>query len=85
VDKERILKNYIQELLVWNKKINLIGRSTEANLWEVHIENSLELLPFLNDEDCESIVDIGSGAGFPSIPLSIFLPCLLYTSPSPRD
>jgi len=74
VDKERILKNYIQELLVWNKKINLIGRSTEANLWEVHIENSLELLPFLNDEDCESIVDIGSGAGFPSIPLSIYLP-----------
>ena len=74
MDKGKILKNYVEELLIWNKKINLIGRSTEANIWEIHVENSLELFPFLNNKEYQNIVDIGSGAGFPSLPLSIYLP-----------
>lgn len=68
------IKQYVDELLLWNKNFNLIGRSTEEEIWNIHIEDSLEILPFVKKEKCNIIVDIGSGAGLPSIPLSIMLP-----------
>lgn len=68
------LCNYVDELLKWNKSVNLIGRSTEENIWETHIKDSLELYPYLSVDDCPSIIDIGSGGGIPAIPLSIVLP-----------
>ncbi len=73
-----ILDEYLEELLLWNKSFNLIGKSTEKEIWKTHIENSLEILSFLENEDCPNVVDIGSGAGLPSIPLSIFLPKKIF-------
>ncbi|MGC8764457.1 MAG: 16S rRNA (guanine(527)-N(7))-methyltransferase RsmG [Brevinematia bacterium] len=72
--KKEKLQIYVNELLNWNQAYNLIGKSTEKEIWETHIENSLEVLPFLAGEEGRNIVDIGTGAGLPSIPLSIFLP-----------
>ncbi|MEJ5285035.1 MAG: 16S rRNA (guanine(527)-N(7))-methyltransferase RsmG [Brevinematia bacterium] len=68
------MKQYVEELLLWNKNFNLIGRSTEEEIWNIHIEDSLEILPFLKKENYNTIVDIGSGGGLPAIPLSIMLP-----------
>ena len=60
---------YVQLLLKWNQKINLIGKSTEREIYQRHIADSLRLLQHLHPE--ETICDIGSGAGLPGIVLSI--------------
>ncbi len=68
------LQIYIDELLKWNRGMNLIGKSTEKEVWETHIEDSLRLLPFLEKNICNNVIDIGSGGGLPAIPLSICMP-----------
>jgi len=68
------LELYVNELLRWNKKINLTAIVDIENCWEKHIYDSLLLVSSLND--CGSFLDIGSGAGLPSIPLKIILPNL---------
>lgn len=64
-----IFDKYIETLLKWQKSINLISNSTIENLWERHFEDSLYLYNYIKDE--ENIFDIGSGAGFPALVLSI--------------
>ncbi len=72
-DEEK-LNIYVKELLKWNKKVNLIGRKSEANVWNEHIADSLALLPFLEKDSSNIVADIGSGGGLPAIPLAIRLP-----------
>ncbi len=71
VSRETItgFEKYITLLLEENKKYNLIGKNEAPLIWERHIIDSLQLYPFLNSY--RSIVDLGSGAGFPGVPLSI--------------
>lgn len=64
------LKLYIELLLKWNKTINLIAKSTEANIYERHILDSLQLMDLIDDKNIH-IADLGSGAGLPGIILSI--------------
>ncbi len=74
-DKYRkLIDTYIEELLKWNRTVNLIGRSTEEKLLETHIKDSLALYPFLENCICQNIIDIGSGGGIPAVPLSVLLP-----------
>lgn len=54
--------------------MNLIGKSTEPEVWENHVRDSLELLPFLKNSPVRNVIDIGSGGGIPAIPLSIMVP-----------
>lgn len=54
--------------------MNLIGKSTENEVWENHIGDSMALLPFLSKERAACVIDIGSGGGLPAIPLALFLP-----------
>lgn len=61
-------------LLDWNKKINLISRKDEPYLFTHHILHSLTIAKFTTIKSGESILDIGTGGGFPGIPLSIILP-----------
>ena len=63
------LKTYIGLLLKWNKSVNLISESSQEIIWERHIEDSLQLSSILKGE--ERLFDLGSGAGFPGIPLAI--------------
>jgi 16S rRNA (guanine527-N7)-methyltransferase len=63
------IEKYIEELKKWNRSINLVQKDTLDNIWNRHIEDSLTLIDLLNKGD--RIIDIGSGAGFPGIPLVI--------------
>lgn len=69
-----LLKQYVEELLLWNKGMNLIGKSTIESIWEKHIADSLELLPYLKADEAPVVVDIGSGGGLPAIPCAILNP-----------
>lgn len=60
----------------WQRVQNLVSRETVAALWERHILDSLQLLPLLRLDGPEqnyTLVDIGSGGGFPALPLAIAL------------
>ena len=61
---------YAELLQKWNRRINLIGRDSEAELWRRHILDSAQLLPLIPDS-AKSLVDIGAGAGLPGLILSI--------------
>ena len=61
---------YYDELLAWNNKINLISAKSEKDIIINHFIDSLTLLPYIKSETCQ-VLDIGSGAGFPGIPLKI--------------
>ena len=65
------LKIFINELLTVNKKHNFISKSTEADIWHRHILDSAQLVKFV-DFSKGSLSDLGSGAGFPGLVLSIF-------------
>lgn len=65
------LKIYHDLLLKWQKKINLIGENTIADIWNRHFLDSLQLVNYIDDKQ-KVIVDIGSGAGFPGMALAIY-------------
>ena len=64
------LENYQTLVLEWNSKFNLISKSTEMNIWERHIVDSLQLIKYISKED-KILLDLGSGAGFPAVVLAI--------------
>lgn len=64
------IETYVDLLLSWQKKINLIGPATVANVWERHIHDSLQLLPLL-PVNTRTLAELGSGAGIPGMILSI--------------
>lgn len=66
------LERYLAELLRWNKKINLTSITRLDECWEKHIVDSLLAAPMIVAG--ERILDVGSGAGLPSIPLAIMYP-----------
>lgn len=65
-------REYEKLLLEWNKKINLVSRKTESI--EEHILNSIFFLKKYKFEKVREVVDIGTGGGFPGIPLKILYP-----------
>jgi 16S rRNA (guanine527-N7)-methyltransferase len=64
------LEAYAALLIEWSGRINLIGRATLADLWRRHFLDSAQLLPLI-PSGTRSLVDLGSGAGFPGLVLSI--------------
>ena len=68
---------YLKELLRWNQKINLTAIRSEKGVVLKHFVDSLSVAPYLPERS--SILDIGSGAGFPGIPLKIAHPPLRIT------
>jgi len=69
---------FLRELLKWNQKINLTAIQSEKGIVLKHFLDSLSAHPYL-PKTC-SFLDIGSGAGFPGIPLKIVQPSLEVTS-----
>jgi len=69
---------YYQELIEWNKKINLTAITDYSSVQVKHFLDSLTITLALPEEVAErpdfNIVDIGTGAGFPGVPLKILLP-----------
>jgi 16S rRNA (guanine527-N7)-methyltransferase len=58
----------------WNKKINVISRKDIDSLYEKHILHSLSIAAIFEFDEKTAIIDIGTGGGFPGIPLAIFYP-----------
>jgi 16S rRNA (guanine527-N7)-methyltransferase len=58
----------------WNRKINLISRKDIENLHERHILHSLGIAKVIRFTDRSAILDIGTGGGFPGIPLAVLFP-----------
>ena len=72
VSRETLQRLEIYEalLLKWQRKINLIGPSTVKWIWQRHFLDSVQLLPWA-PPGWQSWVDLGSGAGFPGLPVAI--------------
>lgn len=64
------LSTYESLLLKWQAAQNLVSRETLPHLWVRHFADSLQALPLLRDTD-RLILDLGSGAGFPALPLAM--------------
>lgn len=64
------LTRYVDLLRLWNPKINLVAPGTLPDVWRRHILDSAQLYPLV-PRDCLSALDLGSGAGFPGLVLSI--------------
>ena len=69
---------YYQELIEYNKHTNLTAITDEHEVYYKHFYDSLTLIPFIKNDNL-SLCDMGSGAGFPSIPLKIVYPNLNIT------
>ena len=64
------LERFAALLRKWNAVQNLVSRETIDQLWPRHIDDSLQLMKFVRDSD-RHVVDLGSGGGFPAIPMAI--------------
>ena len=64
------LDSFAALLLRWNRTVNLISRRDEPDLWPRHIADSLQLVPLI-PPGARRGIDLGSGAGFPGLILSI--------------
>ena len=65
-------------LAKWQKAINLVGRGTMDDVWTRHILDSAQLLPLIPG-DAKSLIDLGSGAGFPGLVVAALRPELKVT------
>ena len=64
------IETYVELLLNWQSKINLIGPSTIEDVWRRHVLDSLQILPLMKSKT-EAIADLGSGAGVPGLILAL--------------
>lgn len=64
------LNKYVELLLHWQERINLISPTTIVDVWQRHILDSLQALPYL-PVNLHSFADLGSGGGTPALPLAI--------------
>ena len=58
----------------WNNKINIISRKDIDNIYERHVLHSLVIAKFIKFNKGTTVLDLGTGGGFPGIPLSIIFP-----------
>lgn len=70
---------YFRELVAWNEKMNLTGITEREQVYVKHFYDSASLSFLIPMEEIASVGDIGSGAGFPGIPLRILFPHLKVT------
>lgn len=70
-NKTEIFEKYARIFLEKNSRLNLISKNDEKFLFEKHIFDSLAISLFLKPKNGESLLDIGSGGGFPAIPIAI--------------
>ena len=71
-------QRYLELLLEWNEKFNLTAITDKDEIEEKHFIDSIELVKFFDVKN-KTLLDVGSGAGFPGIPLAIVEPTLHVT------
>ena len=72
-DQLEKLNIYVDEIEVWNGKYNLVKVAGREEILTRHVLDSLAGLPHIRAKNPRSLADLGSGAGFPGIPLALFL------------
>ena len=74
VSRETItsLKKYEDILIKANKTLNLVGNSTIKDIWNRHFLDSVQVIDFIDEND-KTLIDLGSGAGFPGLVLAMVL------------
>ncbi|MDX2146458.1 MAG: 16S rRNA (guanine(527)-N(7))-methyltransferase RsmG [Planctomycetota bacterium] len=73
---------HLAMVLAANEQMNLTGTSDSAQGWERHVLDSLTLFPAISEllpEEGGRVIDVGSGAGFPGLPLAIVMPHVRFT------
>lgn len=75
---DNLFNIYTQELIAWNKKFNLTSITDPEEIKIKHFEDSLSILQTIQLAT-QSVIDIGTGAGFPGIPLKIKCPGIKLT------
>ena len=71
-DDIKKLEIFAELVLNFNKNYNIISQSSESIIWSRHILDSAQITKFIDFKSNSSLADLGSGAGFPGIVLSIF-------------
>ena len=71
--KEKIQKisKYIDLLLIYNKKYNLISKNTEKEVWNRHVLDSAQIIKYIDFKKDNILCDLGTGAGLPGVILAI--------------
>jgi len=77
-ETETRLDRFVEVLLLWQNKLNLVAPSTLRDLWTRHIADSLQLVPLA--PQARVWVDFGSGGGFPGVPIA----CALAEEPGAK-
>ena len=67
------LDEYSKDIILKNKEINLISKSTESSIKSRHIADSMQTIDFIDKNDIKICTDLGSGAGLPGIVLGIIM------------
>lgn len=75
---------HYQELCRWNRRLSLVGPGTAADVVERHYGESLAALPLIEPDD-RTLLDVGTGAGFPGLVLAAARPSLRVTLTEPRE
>jgi len=71
-----LLLAFVRLIEKWNKTYNLTAIRNREEMLRLHILDSLAVLPFVSGKN---IIDVGTGAGLPGIPLAIFMPDVQFT------
>ncbi|MGE0206573.1 MAG: 16S rRNA (guanine(527)-N(7))-methyltransferase RsmG [Candidatus Babeliales bacterium] len=69
-------RTYLIELIIWNKKFNITALDTVSDIIAYHFQDSLKVRDFIPLQNSRGIADVGSGGGFPGLPLAILFPDL---------
>lgn len=73
-EKYNMFMSYMSLLLEWNKNVNLTSITDEEQIIKKHFIDSIKIFKFSPLREMKSVIDVGTGAGFPGIPMSIVNP-----------